>query len=81
MKIFSFSYINEPAILPRKLESSHRSLGEDRTDSMDTLETKFDDLIQYVQALEEENSTLKHGVSQLQLQQEDLENRERRQNL
>lgn len=47
----------------------------------DALENKFDDLVQYVQVLKEENSVLKHLVSQLQLQQEDLENRERRQNL
>lgn len=47
----------------------------------DALETKYDDLMQYVQALEEENSALKHTVSQLKLQQEDMENRERNQNL
>lgn len=31
--------------------------------------------------LEEDNAALKHNVSQIQLQQEDLENRERCQNL
>lgn len=46
-----------------------------------TLENKFDELTQYVHVLEEDNSNLKHTVSLLQLQQEDLENRERRQNL
>lgn len=50
---------------------------DERTDQ---LETTFDDLIQHVYVLEEENLSLKHNVSQLQLQQ-DLENRDRRQNL
>lgn len=44
----------------------------------DMLEHKFDDMIQYMQFLEEENSSLEHSVSQLQLHQEDLEKRERR---
>lgn len=47
----------------------------------DTLETKLDGIVQYVHVLEEENAALKHTVSQIQLQQEDLENRECRQNL
>lgn len=38
-------------------------------------------MVNYVQVLEEENHSLKHSISQLQLQQEDLENRERWQNL
>lgn len=50
-------------------------------ESIHTLETKFDNIVQYVHLLEEENSALKHTVSQLQLQHEDLENREQRQNL
>lgn len=58
-----------------RIEGGNHQIG-DRTDA---LENKFDDLVNYVQLLEEENSTLKH--SQLQLQREDLENRERRQNL
>lgn len=41
------------------------------------LKHKFDDVVNYVQVLEEENHSFKHSVSQLQLQQEDLENRER----
>lgn len=45
----------------------------------DTLENIFDELTQYVHALEEDNATMKHIVSQLQ--QEDLENWERCQNL
>lgn len=61
----------------QKLKGEIDQLGE-RTDN---LETKFDDLVQYVHVLEEENSTLKHAVTQLQSQQENLENRERRQNL
>lgn len=47
----------------------------------DALKMKFDELVQCVQALEEEKSTLKHTISQLQLQQEDLENRKWCQNL
>lgn len=50
-------------------------------DRTDTLENKFDEMVNYVQAIEEENHNLRLSVSQLQLQQEDLENRERRQNL
>lgn len=46
-----------------------------------TLENKFDETVQYMHALEEENAFLKHTVSQIQLQQEDLENRERRSNV
>lgn len=38
----------------------------------EALETKFEDLVQYAHVLEEENVALKHTVSQLQLQQEDL---------
>lgn len=45
-----------------------------------TLETKFNETIHYLQTLEEENACLKYSVSQLQLQQQDLENRERSQN-
>lgn len=47
----------------------------------ETLENTFGDLVQYVHVLEEENFTLKHVVFQLQLQQDDLENREWHQNL
>ena len=63
--------------LAHELRGEIDQLGE-RTD---TLETKFDDMVQYVHALEEENATLKNAVTQLQIQQEDLENRECRQNL
>lgn len=45
------------------------------------LETKFDDTFQYVHDLEDENFSLKHKLLQFQLHQEDLENRERHQNL
>lgn len=47
---------------------------------MNTLEAKFDETIHYLQALKEENVSLKYSISQLQLQ-EDMQNRERRQNL
>lgn len=47
----------------------------------DTLETKFDELVQYDHVLEEDNAALKHTVSQFQMQQEDLENRQLCQNL
>lgn len=47
----------------------------------DTLENKFDELVQYVHILEEDNAALKHTVSPIQIQQEDLENREHCQNL
>lgn len=47
----------------------------------DTLENKFDELTQYVHVLEEDNATMKHTISQLQLQQKYLEKRERHQNL
>lgn len=47
----------------------------------DMLETKFDDMIEYVHVLEEDNSSLKHSVSQMQLHQEDLENRQCWQNV
>lgn len=47
----------------------------------EALEHKFDEMVNYVQVLEEENHSLKHSVSQLHLQQEDLENMERWQNL
>lgn len=63
--------------ISQELRGEIDQLGE-RTD---TLETKFDDFIQYVHALEKENSALKHTVSQHQSQQEDFENRERGQNL
>lgn len=45
---------------------------EERTDS---LEYKFNEMVQYVQVLEEDNATIKNTVTQLQAQQEDLENR------
>lgn len=61
--------------IPQELREEIDQIGE-RTDM---LETKFYDMIQYVHAQEEENSSLKH--SQLQLHQEDMENRERHQNL
>lgn len=54
------------------------ALVEERTDR---LENKMDELINYVQVLEEDNHTLKQQITLLQSQQEDLENRERRQNL
>lgn len=63
--------------IPHELRGEIDQLGE-RTD---TLENKFDKLTQYVHVLEEDNAAMRHTVSQLQLQQEDLENRERRQNL
>ena len=63
--------------LAAELRGEINQLGE-RTD---TLENKFDEMINYVQAIEEENHNLRISVSQLQIQQEDLENRERRQNL
>lgn len=47
----------------------------------DTLETKFDDMVQYVHVLEYENATLKNAMMQLLMQQKDLKNRECRQNL
>lgn len=47
----------------------------------DTLQSTFDYMVQYVHVLEKENANLKNTVSQLQMQQEDLENREHRQNL
>lgn len=42
----------------------------------DPLKNKFDELTQNVHVLEEDNAAMRHTVSQLQLQQEDLENRE-----
>lgn len=63
--------------LAKGLRGEITQLGE-RTD---TLETKFNELVQYVQVLEEDNATIKHTVPQLQAQQKDLENRECRQNL
>ena len=62
--------------LAHELRGEIDQLGE-RTD---TLESKFDNMVQYVHVIEEENANLKNLVSQLQIQ-EDLENRERRQNL
>lgn len=47
----------------------------------DTLEKNFYELVHYVHVLEKDNTALKHTVSQIQLQQEDLENRERCQNV
>lgn len=55
--------------LSHKLRGEITQIGE----CTDALVTKFDDLVQYVLALEEKNSALKHTVSQLQLQQEDQE--------
>lgn len=63
--------------ISRELRGEIDQLGNHRA----TLETKFDETINYMQALEEENASLKHSVFQLQLQQEDLENRERERNL
>ena len=63
--------------ITQELRKEIDQLGE-RTD---TLEIKFDELTQYVHVLEEDNAAMKNTLSQLQLQQEDLENRERRQNL
>lgn len=45
------------------------------------LETKFDELVKYVYNLEEDNASLMNTVTQLQTHQEDLKNRECRQNL
>lgn len=36
----------------------------------DTLEYKMDEMVNYVQVIEEENHTLRQSVSQLQLQQD-----------
>lgn len=66
-----------PAILDAKLDAKLNQIGE-RTDA---LEYKLDEMVNYVQAIEEENYNPRHTVSQLQVQQEDLENRARRQNL
>lgn len=63
--------------LAHELRGEFAHIGE-RTD---VLESKFDDLIQCVHVLEEDNAGLKKSISQLQSQQEDLENRERHQNL
>lgn len=63
--------------IAQELREEIDHLGE-RTD---TLETKFDELVQYVHVLEEDNVYLKHTVTQIHMQQDDLENREHRQNL
>lgn len=63
--------------IAKELRGEIDQLGE----CTDTLENKFDELVQYVHVLEEDNATIKHTVSQLQLQQKDLENRQRHQNL
>lgn len=63
--------------LAQELRGEIDQLG-DRTD---TLESKFDELVKYVHVLEEDNVTLKQSIFQVQSQQEDLENRERRQNV
>lgn len=59
--------------ISRELRGEINELGEHTA----TLETTFDETIHYLQPLEEENVSLKHSDSQLKLQQEDLENRER----
>lgn len=58
--------------IAQELRGEINQLGE-RTD---TLENTFGDLVHYVHVLEEDNVALKHTVSQIQLQQEDLQNRE-----
>lgn len=71
------SIAKEVGKIAHKLRGEIDQIGE----HTNTLENKFDELTQYVHVLEEDNSCLKHTISQLQLQQEDLENCERRQNL
>lgn len=63
--------------LAKELRGEIDQLGK----STDSLEYKFDEMVQYVQVLEEDNATIKNTVTQLQAQQEDLENRELRHNL
>lgn len=50
--------------LAQELRGEISQIGE----HTDALKTKCDELVQYVQALEEENAALKHPVSQMQLQ-------------
>lgn len=63
--------------IAHKLREEINQLGE----HTDTLENKFDELVQYVHALEKDNAALKHTMSQLKVQRKDLVNREWRQNL
>lgn len=77
LQAISHNIAHEMGKLAKELRGEIGQLG-DRTD---TLESKFDELVQYVQVLEEDNAAMKHSVTQLQAQQEDLENRECRQNL
>lgn len=72
---------NNVSLEVNKLATELRGEIDQIGERTDTLENKFDEMINYVQAIEEENHNLRLSVSQLQLQQEDLENRERRQNL
>lgn len=58
--------------LDQELQGGITMLGE----HTNHLKSKFDFLVQYVNVLEEDNLLLKHTVSQIQLQLEDLENRE-----
>lgn len=67
----------EVGIISQELRGEKALIGE----CTDHLETKFDDLVQYVHVLEEENLSSNLNVSQIQLQEEDLENRQRCQNL
>lgn len=77
LQAITHNIAQEVGKLAKELRGEIDQLG-DRTD---TLENKLDELVQYVQVLEEDNAAIKHSVTQLQAQQEDLENRERRQNL
>lgn len=77
LQAITHNIVLEAGKLAKELRVEIGQLG-DRTD---TLESKFDELVQYVQVLEDDNVAIKHSVTQLQAQQEDLENRECRQNL
>lgn len=74
-----------PDILDAKLDAKLQLLLQQITCNVSAevnkLATELREMINYVQAIEEENHNLRFSVSQLQLQQEDLENCERRQNL
>lgn len=72
----NLTYITrEIGIIAQELRGEIVHLGK-RTD---TLQNKFDHMVQYVHILEGDNTALKHTASQLTSQQEVLENRERHQ--
>lgn len=77
LQAITHNIAQEVGKVAKELRGEFDQLGE----SNDSLEYKFDEMVQYVQALEEDNATTKNAITQLQTQQEDLENRERRQNL